>query len=123
MNFNGYTGKLKKFFSSSNVLVIILIGLLIGNYFYTFGGFVAYTETERRGCDLLSHVYTLKTKEDRVDFIKKLLRENQEVVLKYLNQFVAKDKRCKTIERFYFEEGILILATVVLVFRRKIINK
>ena len=114
--------KVKKLFLGLRFLVIpALITLLIGNYFYTFSGFVAYTETERRACDLLEYVLELK-KAGEGEKWRDLSTENKEIMIRYGYQWKEKGERCKSIQRFYLEQGLIILFGIAFVFRKKIIN-
>ena len=98
-------------------VVIIGFALLFANYIYTFSGFVAYTESERRGCQLTE--YILKTQinsEERKDRLEKLSEENKEVVARYMNQYLSGPHRCKTIQQFYIEESFIAVLLILLPF-------
>ena len=99
-------------------LIIVGLALLFSNYYYTFSGFVAYTEGERRGCQLMDYLKkeSPKTEKERTQIIDKLTEENQEIFLRYVNQLINKGRRCKTIQQFYSEESFVALFSILLPF-------
>lgn len=106
------------------IIFLISVALLLGNYLYTFSGFVAYTETERRGCGLLQYILSLSFDSGkRADRVMGMSKENQEIVSRYIFQFHEQGDRCKTIQQFYIEQGLIGLIVAILFFgRRKIVN-
>ena len=101
---------LAQLIKKSLALAIVVLG--VGNYFYTFSGFVAYTETERRACGLMENFYNLKTEDQRIKAWDDLSQQNKEAVDRYARKFLDNGMRCKTIQQFYIEEGLIGLVAV-----------
>lgn len=99
-------------------LIIVGFALIFTNYYYIFSGFVAYTESERRGCQLIEYIKREKptTEKERDRVINTLSEENQEIFLRYINQWSDNGRRCKTIQQFYIEESFIGLLLILLPF-------
>jgi len=104
------------------LFLVFLVALLVGNYFYTFSGFVAYTEGERRACTLLENIFSLETFDQRKEKYENTFQENKVLMNKYATSFLEKEKRCKSIQQFYVEEGIIILVGII-AFTKKMKNE
>ncbi len=112
--------KLKQVVRSTYFVPVLLLVLLFGNYFFTFSGFVTYTEVERRGCALLEVIYQQTTEEGRIEQVKGMSKDNQNIVIRYIQQYKADNKRCKPVQQFYFEEALILVAGALFLMRKKI---
>ena len=98
-----------------SAVIIIIFGLLIVNYFYTFSNFVAYTSEERLAGSLIEKISNID-KDKRIEYAKAMSKSNQNVLSKYIYGFNINSRiKYKTIQQFYIEEFMIILLGIILV--------
>ena len=104
------------------IVLIVCAALLVANYIYTFGGFVAYTAEDRRAIDMLDVYRTLtENEEGRKELLDELPMTEKLALIRYINQYKASGGRHKTIQQFYLEEAFVVLvagATLYFIGRR-----
>lgn len=110
----------KEFNKKSEIVIAILLitlALGVGNYIYTFNGFIAYTQSERRACALLELLDAKPREEISNVWESELSAENKRLVKDYIPSFKAAYKHCKDFQQFYVEEvGLLIFSLIAIAF-------
>lgn len=98
----------------AKIRLVLVIFLLLGNAYFSFSGFVAITQEERKACSLLSNIEDFDNlSEKNKEIINNLPSEQGRLVVEYFPSYM-KTYDCKNLDLFIVEELLIIFIGIVI---------